>query len=218
MRSPIRRFVASLFHLLYNQLAWTYDLVAAAVSLGRWKEWVHSALPYLQGDHILELGFGPGHLHLSLHRRGWHVTGLDASPFMVRKAGIRLRQAGIQPRLIHGYAQSQPFRNAVFDTVVATFPSEYIVQVETLSEVRRVLKPGGRLVIVLGAWPGEQSILEQLTAWAFQVAGLTSGTPGEIPHEMGDRFIETGFDLRVETVQVQTSTVVILIASLMEMK
>ncbi len=218
MKSLLRRLTVFGFHLLYNQFAWTYDAVAALVSLGRWQDWVHSVLPHLQGKRILEIGFGPGHLHATLIRRGWDVTGLDASPFMVRKASRRLREAGIRPRLVQGYAQSLPFRGVTFDTVVATFPSEYIVQPETLSEAGRVLRPGGRLAVVVGAWPGNGSLLERLTGWAFRVTGQTSGTPGEIPPEIVDRFVEAGFDLRVETAQVHTSTVMILIASRREMK
>lgn len=218
MIAPLRRLAVLGFHLLYHQFAWTYDAVSALVSLGRWREWVHTALPHLQGRRILEIGFGPGHLHATLHRQGWDVTGLDASPFMVRRASRHLREAGIHPDLVHGYAQGQPFRDGTFDTVVATFPSEYIVQAETLAEVGRVLRPGGRLVVVLGAWPGDGSLLERLTGWVFRVAGLTSGTPGEIAPELENQFVEAGFDLRVEMARVQTSRVVILVASLREMK
>ena len=218
MNSPLRRLIVFGFHLLYHQFAWTYDAVSALVSLGRWQEWVHSALPHLQGKRILEIGFGPGHLHATLIRQGWDVIGLDASPFMVRKASRRLREAGVRPRLVQGYAQSLPFRGGTFDTVVATFPSEYIVQPETLSEAERALRPGGRLVVVLGAWPGNGSLLERLTGWAFRVTGQTSGTPGEIPPELENRFVGAGFDLRVEMAQVHTSTVVILVASRREMK
>ncbi len=218
MNSPFRRLLFSGFHLLYNQFAWTYDTVAALVSLGRWQDWVHSALPYLQGGRILEIGFGPGHLQLTLAQKGWRVTGLDASPFMVRKARQRLRQNGLDPALVRGYAQFHPFKRGTFDTVVATFPSEYIVEPETLSEVGRVLRPGGRLVVVLGAWPGNRNLLERVTAWVFRATGLTFGRPGEIPLELENRFIEAGFTLRVETAQVHTSTVILLIASPKEMK
>ena len=49
------------YYLLYHHFAWTYDLVADIVSLGQWKDWVRTALPYLDGC-VLELGYGPGHL------------------------------------------------------------------------------------------------------------------------------------------------------------
>ena len=50
------------FHLLYHPFAFTYDLVAAVVSFGQWKNWGQSILPFIDGTRILELGHGPGHL------------------------------------------------------------------------------------------------------------------------------------------------------------
>ena len=58
----IQRFMRFFFHLLYHPFAFTYDLVAATVSFGDWKNWVYSILPFINGTRILELGHGPGHL------------------------------------------------------------------------------------------------------------------------------------------------------------
>ena len=61
------------FHLLYHQLAWVYDWIAALVSCGLWNTWVVQALPYLEGPLVLELGPGPGHMQAALRRMGVHV-------------------------------------------------------------------------------------------------------------------------------------------------
>ncbi len=53
--------------------------------------------------------------------------------------------------VIQGSAQHQPFSEDSFDTVVSTFPSEYIYDPDTLSEIERVLRPGGRVIIIEGA-------------------------------------------------------------------
>ena len=70
MKRLLGWFLRFFFHLLYHQFAWTYDWVAAGVSLGRWNEWVRSILPYMQEGRILELGHGPGHLQAELLKTG----------------------------------------------------------------------------------------------------------------------------------------------------
>lgn len=141
-----RRLVQLAYHLLYHQFAWTYDVVAWLVSGGLWRRWILAVLPALQGR-VLELGFGTGHAQLALANRP-AVAGLDASPQMAAIAAARLRRGGFQPRLVRGLAQALPFPAAAFDTVLATFPAEYILDPATHDEIRRVLAPGGRLVIV----------------------------------------------------------------------
>lgn len=67
------------FRLLYQPFAWSYDLVAFIVSLGMWKEWIYTVLPYISGINILELGHGPGHLLKSLSYSPGIIIGLDNS-------------------------------------------------------------------------------------------------------------------------------------------
>jgi len=146
-----RRLVRWAFHRLYRELAWSYDAVAWLVSRGLWRRWVLAALPELRGR-TLELGHGPGHLQLALAGRpGPPPLGLDASPQMGARAARRLAAAGHAPRLLRGLAQAIPLPASSVDTVVATFPAEYILDPRTHAEIRRVLAPGGRLVIVDGA-------------------------------------------------------------------
>jgi ubiquinone/menaquinone biosynthesis C-methylase UbiE len=74
-----------LYYLLYNQFSWVDDFVAALVSLAQWQDWVQSALTYLNGR-VLELGFGPGHLQLSLYEENILAFGLDASRQMAHQS------------------------------------------------------------------------------------------------------------------------------------
>jgi ubiquinone/menaquinone biosynthesis C-methylase UbiE len=140
------RLVRWAFQRLYHEFAWTYDTVAAAVSWGHWRRWGQAVLPYARGD-VLELGCGPGHLqHALAGRLPFHtVVGLDLSPQMLAMAR---RRAAV---LVRGDACCLPFGAACFDTLVATFPSEYIANPATLAEMRRVLRPGGQVCVVLGA-------------------------------------------------------------------
>lgn len=146
------RLVRWAFARLYNELAWGYNGVAIAVSGGRWFDWVRATLPYLGGQ-VLELGCGTGALQLAQRRTrvAPAAIGLDASPAMISHTRRRLTRAGFSIVLARAVAQALPFAPASVDTVVATFPSEYIIDPATLREIRRVLRPGGRLVVVLAA-------------------------------------------------------------------
>ncbi len=200
------------FSLLYHQFAWTYDLVATTVSLGRWKSWVMSSIPYLNGR-VLEIGFGPGHLQQVLDEHGWMVFGLDESRQRARQAGKRLKKKGLPLRLSRGLAQSLPFRDQTFDSVVATFPSEYIFDAKTLKEVRRVLATGGRFVIIPMAWITGGRPLERLAAGLFRLTGEASGKPQPLRREAQEQFQRAGFNAQSELVSLKGSQVLVIIAT-----
>jgi ubiquinone/menaquinone biosynthesis C-methylase UbiE len=142
------RVIRWAFHHFYREFAWTYDAVAWVVSGGLWQSWARASLPFLRGR-VLEIGFGPGHLQRSLAAQaGPAACGIDASAQMVRMASRRLARAGLPQRLARATAQRLPFAPASFDTVLATFPAEYIVDPQTHAEIARVLAPAGRIVVL----------------------------------------------------------------------
>ena len=210
----IQVLLRPIFYLLYHQFAWTYDLVAALVSLGRWQEWVRSALPFLSGR-VLEIGFGPGHLQASLNEKNIPTFGLDESPQMVRIATGRLRKNRAINHLIRGYAQNIPFTGETFNSVVATFPADYIFDPQTLYEIRRVLLPAGQMVIIPTAWITGGHLLERLAAWVFRVSGEAPGKPHGLSYAMKARFIHAGFEVRSEMVKKRGSQVLVLLAKKM---
>ena len=202
------------FHLLYHPFAWTYDLVAWAVSLGRWTDWVESVLPFIKGTHILELGHGPGHLQRILLSRDLLTVGLDESRQMGSIAKARLQKSGYaQFNLIRGIGQDLPFPAEAFDTVVATFPSEYIFEKRALSEVRRTLTNGGRLIVLPVAWVTGAGLLDRIAAWLFRITGQApSDLSEQSTHQLVEPFIEAGFQVETERLEVQSSRVLIVIA------
>jgi SAM-dependent methyltransferase len=109
-------------------------------------------LRFLTGHRVLEVGTGTGNLQLDLIRAGYHTWGIDLSPQMLRRASVKARRQGIPPKLCRARAQALPFPTSCFDSVLSTFPSDYIAAPETLVEISRVLRPEGRLVIVPGGW------------------------------------------------------------------
>jgi ubiquinone/menaquinone biosynthesis C-methylase UbiE len=199
------------YYLLYHQLAWTYDSVATIISLGRWPDWVKSSLPFLDGR-VLEIGSGPGNLQLSLHEMKLQGFGLDESRQMVRISRHLLNRKGVICRISRGYAQHIPFASAVYDSVVATFPAEYIFDPQTLTEIRRVLKSSGKLVILPMAWITGNRPLERLAIWIYQISGVAPGKPGPVSVEIRDRFAHVGFDVHSEVVELEGSQVQVIVA------
>jgi ubiquinone/menaquinone biosynthesis C-methylase UbiE len=166
------RFVRFGFHLLYNEFAWTYDLVAWVVSFGQWKAWGRTTIPHLEGERVLELAHGPGHLLVAMAERGLSPVGLDLSPYMSRQARRRLLKSdGLTIPLVRARAQALPFRDGCFDSTVATFPSEYIMARETLRGVARVLKPEGRLVVAGGVFLSGWDPLSRFIWWLYRITG-----------------------------------------------
>lgn len=195
------------FRLLYHTFAWTYDFVAAVVSIGQWRSWVLTVVQYLPGPRVLELGHGPGHLQRRLSAEGRQVFGLDESRQMGLLARKRLLKGGFTPSLVRGEAQTLPFPAGAFQQVVATFPSEYIAAPRTLPEIYRVLVPGGEAVILLLAWITEKRWYGRLAAWLFRVTG-------QAPPKWDDRYLEAfqrmGFQGRAEQIQLNSSILLIV--------
>jgi ubiquinone/menaquinone biosynthesis C-methylase UbiE len=100
-----------------------------------------------RGD-VLEVAVGTG-LNLPTYPPDVRVTGIDLSPAMLEIARARATEAGREVDLREGDAHSLPFPDSSFDTVVCTFSLCNIPDIErAVDEMKRVLKPEGRLVLV----------------------------------------------------------------------
>lgn len=218
------RFV---FYLLYHPFAFAYDLVAATVSLGRWKDWVLSVVPFIEGTRVLEIGHGPGHLQRVLLSRGLFVVGIDESGPMGRLARRNLKRfldpsspsitppnAYAQIRLTRGLAQELPYPQATFDSVVATFPSEYIFSPDTLMEANRVLAQHGRFVILPSATLLGRGALDRFMAFLFQFTGQIVPDVGTMLRERTkEPFAKAGFHVQIHELSIQSSLVFIIVAT-----
>jgi ubiquinone/menaquinone biosynthesis C-methylase UbiE len=201
------RFLFFFFYLIYEPLAWSYDLVAWVVSLGRWKNWVFATLPELPGLRVLELGHGPGHLQLALHNKGLQSFGIDRSRQMGRIARRRLSKNHSIPLLVRATTAHLPFPSLSFDQLVATFPSEYIVQQATLSEAKRVLVTDGKLVILPVAWVRGNRLWERAAAWLFRVTGQA----GSWDTRYSDPLRRAGFSVEENRMHLPGSEVMLII-------
>jgi ubiquinone/menaquinone biosynthesis C-methylase UbiE len=204
--SPLLRLF---FRWLYHPLAFFYDWVAAAVSLGHWNDWGQAAVPFVKGTRVLELGHGPGHLQSPLRSRGFWAVGLDESRQMGISAARRLRRTGyVEVNLVRSLAQSLPFPPESFDTLISTFPSEYFFERNTLMEAYRVLVQGGRLVVLPVAWPANR-----LLGWLFRITGESPAHTMEfIKERVRKPLAEAGFQAEIETITLQSGVVLIGVA------
>jgi ubiquinone/menaquinone biosynthesis C-methylase UbiE len=99
---------------------------------------------------VLEIAPGPGYLSIALAKLGpFKVTGLDISQSFVRMASQNARREGVVARFIHGSASDIPLEDGLFDLIVcrAAFKN-FSEPLKALNEMQRVLKPGGRAIIM----------------------------------------------------------------------
>lgn len=209
------------FRLLYNELAWTYDIVSWLVSLGEWSRWQRAGLPFLHGRHILEIGHGPGHLLVELGKKEVDVVGVDLSPYMGRQASRRLKKEGLTVPLIRAKVQALPLKPETFDSVLSTFPTDYVVDPETLEAVYDLLRKNGRFIIVPEGHLTGGGLVRRLIDWLFRITGQRSNTfqvneDGFWPSEalwqpFKERFEAHGFSVQVEQIQFQRSAATVLV-------
>jgi ubiquinone/menaquinone biosynthesis C-methylase UbiE len=99
--------------------------------------------------HVLEVGIGSG-LNLPFYRESAsHIVGLDPSPKLLAMAREAAHRSAMPLKLIEGTAEAIPIEDRSIDTVVTTWTLCSVPDVgRALREMRRVLRPGGRLLFV----------------------------------------------------------------------
>jgi ubiquinone/menaquinone biosynthesis C-methylase UbiE len=121
----------------------------------------------LQPRHaVLDIGCGTGTLAIFIKRAQptVDVTGLDPDPEALARAGRKAQRARAAVRFDRGFADALPYADATFDRVFSSMMFHHLhrdARTATLSEVRRVLKPGGRLEF-LDLAGGTHSFLAQI--------------------------------------------------------
>jgi ubiquinone/menaquinone biosynthesis C-methylase UbiE len=99
---------------------------------------------------VLEVAPGPGYLSIELAQMGYYaITGLDISRSFVEIARQNAQQAGVNVTFRHGNASQMPFAGETFDRIVCSAAfKNFSEPVAALNEMHRVLKPGGKAVIL----------------------------------------------------------------------
>jgi demethylmenaquinone methyltransferase/2-methoxy-6-polyprenyl-1,4-benzoquinol methylase len=154
---------------MFDRISGRYDVLNALLSLGLdrgWRRRLVEAAALPPGGRALDLATGTGDVALELGRRygrgggGVEVVGLDPSRRMLERAREKLarveREAGAvrRCRWSEGVAESLPFADGVFDAVTVAFGIRNVADRDrALREIRRVLRPGGRVAILELAEP-----------------------------------------------------------------
>jgi demethylmenaquinone methyltransferase/2-methoxy-6-polyprenyl-1,4-benzoquinol methylase len=139
---------------MFSRLAWRYDLINDLMSLGmhrRWKrETVDLAVSGRTQPRVLDLCCGSGDLCFLAESRGAaKVTGADFTLPMLAVARRRAAAAGSRSRFVQADALALPFAAASFEVVTISYGLRNIADIErALAEMRRVLAPGGRAVVL----------------------------------------------------------------------
>ena len=214
----MRRFVLFFFRLLYNELAWSYDLVSVVVSMGQWRSWQRAALPFLPKGRVLEVGHGTGNMLVDLARGGWQPLGLDLSARMGnlarRKLGRALGGRADGVPLLRASVAALPLAAGSVPALLSTFPTEYIGKPAAIAEFYRVLAPGGVLVSVPAAQITGPGLPDRLADWLFRVTGqAANATPHADPWSpLLRRYAAAGFTARIEQVRLARSVVTVVVA------
>jgi SAM-dependent methyltransferase len=103
------------------------------------------------GERVLDVACGAGQLSLPAARTGAEVAGIDIAPNLVEQARARAQAEGLDIRFEEGDAEELPYEEASFDLVFSLIGAMFAPRPEQVaSELIRVCRPGGRLV--MGNW------------------------------------------------------------------
>ena len=133
---------------VYEKLSKVYDLVVGP-TLHPGRLVAIERMGIRPGDRILEVGVGTG-INTSLYPRNCHVTGVDLSSSMLEKARERVAREGLRNvRLLEMDAQNLTFAEDSFDIVYAPYLVSVVPDpVQVALEMRRVCRPGGKIIIL----------------------------------------------------------------------
>ena len=141
--SPIQQIKAA---MRATWMAGDFGVVAKTISGSA--ELFVKRLEIVPGIAALDVGCGTGNVAIPMARRGATVTGVDIAPNLLAQARERATAEGLDVRFDEGDAEQLPYADGSFDVVVSMFGAMFAPRPEmVVSEVARVLKPGGSLAM-----------------------------------------------------------------------
>jgi len=132
---------------MFDRISPVYDAMNRTMTLGLDRRWRRAAADAVvrYGDRALDACCGTGDLAIAAKEAGGSVTGLDFSPRMLERA----RAKSCEIEWVQGDLLALPFDDAAFDVATVGFGVRNLDDLERgLAELRRVLRPGGRLAIL----------------------------------------------------------------------
>lgn len=181
---------------IYSRFAGIYDFAARHTSF--YERWLLPVVPHIRGPRVLEISFGTGWL-LTRYAGHFETYGIDLNRDMIRITAGNLKAAGLTVPLQQARVEALPYRSGSFDTVVNTMAfGGYPRADDAMTEIRRVLKLGGRLIIVDMAMPADRNLMTRVWIRLYIASR-------DVLRDMGQVFRRHGFAYTDEAVGLSGS-------------
>ena len=172
----------------YSKYARVYDVAVKLLPV--WKTWIKTVIPHIEGPRVLEASFGTGYL-LTHYANDYETYGIDFNTDMVEVAKKNLFRKGIKATLQQANVEKLPFPENYFDTIVNTMAfTAYPNGKQAMSEFYRVMKEGGKLIIVDFDYPSNRNIFGYWLTKLMESAGDTIRDISKILQEFPFEYTE----------------------------
>ena len=165
---------------MFDRIAGVYDRMNHVMTAGldaRWRERAAELAQAKPGRRVLDVACGTGDLALACRARGAEVTGLDFSGEMLARA----RQKAPEVEWVEGSALALPFPDDAFDAATVGFGARNFADLDRgLAEMARVVRPGGRVVVLEITTPQRPPLSTFFGLWFDRIVpalGRLAGDP-----------------------------------------
>ncbi len=164
---------------MFDRIAGVYDVMNSVMTAGlhhRWRERAVDLARVGPGSHALDVATGTGDLAIELASRGADVVGSDFSAGMLERA--RVKSSAV--RWEQGNAQALTYADASFDACTVGFGARNFSDLALgLREMTRVVRPGGRVVILEITTPTKPPLSTFFSLWFDRIVPLLGRVTGE---------------------------------------
>ena len=171
---------------MFDRIAKVYDLLNTVMTAGlhhRWRERAADLALLGPGSRVLDVATGTGDLAIELARRvapGGEVVGSDFSEAMLARARTKPKPAGAELRFEWGDALELPFADGTFDAATVGFGARNFSDLASgLKEMARVVRPGGRVVVLEFTSPTRAPLSLFYSLWFDRIVPLLGRLAGD---------------------------------------
>jgi demethylmenaquinone methyltransferase / 2-methoxy-6-polyprenyl-1,4-benzoquinol methylase len=171
---------------MFDRIAQVYDLLNTVMTAGlhhRWRERAADLARVDPGSRVLDVATGTGDLAIELARRvapGGEVVGSDFSEAMLARARRKPQPAGAELRFEWGDALELPFADGSFDAATVGFGARNFSDLQRgLEEMVRVVRPGGRVVVLEFTSPTRPPLSIFYSLWFDRIVPLLGRLAGD---------------------------------------
>lgn len=216
---------------IFNSVAKNYDLLNTIFSMGRDKGWRENLSKEVEGsDYVLDIATGTGEVLIEALKKNPRLNGigLDPSAQMLLLGQKKISSLGLDKKIefVQGVGESLPFRDNSFDAITIAFGIRNTVDpLKSLKEMKRVLKPKGKLGILEFAVPNNKVFGPIYMFYLKQILPIVASVfnKGEEYRYLGDSISifpdrdnftdllkEAGFDVE-KSIELMVGTVIIYV-------